>query len=35
MNNTLEGIHSRILEAEEWLNDQENRMMELLPENRI
>ena len=25
MNNTLEGIHSRITEAEEWINDLEDR----------
>ena len=28
MNNTLEGIHSRITEAEEWINDLEDRMVE-------
>ena len=28
MNNTLEGIHSRITKAEEWINDLEDRMME-------
>ena len=29
MNNTLEGINSRITEAEEWINDLENRMVEI------
>ena len=29
MNNTLEGIHSRITEAEEWTNDLENRKVEI------
>ena len=29
MNNTLEGIHGRITEAEEWINDLENRMVEI------
>ena len=29
MNNTLEGINSRISEAEEWINDLENRMVEI------
>jgi len=28
MNNTLEGIHSRITEAEEWINDLEDRIVE-------
>ena len=28
MNNTLEGIHSRITEAEEWINDLEDRRVE-------
>ena len=28
MNNTLEGINSRITKAEEWINDLEDRMME-------
>ena len=28
MNNTLEGINSRITEAEEWINDLEDRMVE-------
>ena len=29
MNNTLEGIYSRITEAEEWISDLENRMVEI------
>ena len=29
MNNTLEGIDSRITEAEEWINDVEDRMVEI------
>ena len=29
MNNTLEGINSRITEAEEWINDLEDRMAEI------
>ena len=29
MNKTLEGIHSRITEAEEWINDLEDRMAEI------
>ena len=29
MNNTLEVINSRITEAEEWINDQEDRMVEI------
>ena len=29
MNNKLEGIHSRINEAEEWINDLEDKMMEI------
>ena len=28
LNNTLEGINSRISDAEEWINDQEERMGE-------
>ena len=28
-NNTLEGIHSRIIEAEECINDLEDRMLEI------
>ena len=33
--NTLEGIHSRINEAEEQISELEDRMVEILPENRI
>ena len=29
MNNILEGINSRITEAEEWMNDLEDRMVEI------
>ena len=29
MNNTLEGINSRITEAEEWINDLEDRIVEI------
>ena len=29
MDNTLEGIQSRITEAEEWINDPEDRMVEI------
>ena len=29
MSNTLEGINSRITESEEWINDLEDRMMEI------
>ena len=29
MNNTLEGIKSRIIEAEEWINDLQDRMVEI------
>ena len=29
MNNTLEGIHSRVIEAEEQINDLEDRMVEI------
>ena len=29
MNNTLEGIKSRITEAEEWISDLEDRMVEV------
>ena len=31
MNNTLEGIHSRVTEAEEQINDLEDRMVEITP----
>ena len=30
MKNTLEGINSRIIEAEEWINDLEDRMVEII-----
>ena len=30
MNNTLEGIHSRKTEAEEWINDLEDRMVKII-----
>ena len=29
MNNTLEGINNRITEAEEWIDDLEDRMVEI------
>ena len=29
MNNTLEGINNRITEADEWINDLEDRMVEI------
>ena len=29
MSSTLEGIHSRITEAEEWINEPEDRMVEI------
>ena len=29
MNNTLEGIHSRKTEAEAWINDMKDRMVEI------
>ena len=36
MNNTLEGINSRITEAEEWISDLEDRMVEITaPEQNI
>ena len=35
MNNTLEGINSRITEEEESINDLEDRMLEILPQNKI
>ena len=35
MNNTLEGINSRITEAEEWISDLQDRTGKSLPENRI
>ena len=30
MNNTLEGIHSRMIEAEAWINDLEYRVVEII-----
>ena len=30
MSNTLEGINSRITEAEEWVSDQEDKMVEII-----
>ena len=30
MNKTLEGINSRITEAEEWVSDQEDKMVEII-----
>ena len=30
MNNTLESISSRIIEEEEWINDWEDRMVEII-----
>ena len=36
MNNTLEGIHSRVTEAEEQINDLEDRMVEItVTERRV
>ena len=35
MKPTLEGINSRIIEAEEWMSDLEDRMWNSLPWNRI
>ena len=35
MNNTLEGINSRITEAEEWINDLGKEWWKSLPQNRI
>ena len=29
MNNTLEGINSRVADAEEWISDLENRMVDI------
>ena len=34
MNNTLEGINSRITEAEEWISELEDRMMEIISEEK-
>ena len=30
INNTLEGIHSRIIEAEAWINDLDYRVVEII-----
>ena len=30
VNNTLEGLNSRITEAKEWINDLEDRMVEII-----
>ena len=35
MNNTLEGINSRVTEAEEQINDLEDRMMEITATKRM
>jgi len=35
MNNTLEGINSRIIEAEEQMNDLEDRMAEITATKRM
>ena len=35
MNNILEGISSRITETEEWINDLEDRMVEITAEQNI
>ena len=35
MNNTLEGINSRTTDAEEWISDLEDRMLEITAANRI
>ena len=35
MNNTLEGLNSRITEAEEWINDLEDRRWKSLFQKRI
>ena len=35
MNNTLEGLNSRITEAEEWINDLEDRWWKSLFQKRI
>ena len=34
MNNTLEGINSRITEAEEWISDLDDRMVEITATER-
>ena len=33
--NTLEGINSRITEAEEWISELEDKMVEIMPGSRI
>ena len=33
--NTLEGIYSRITDAEEWTSDLENRMVDITAQDRI
>ena len=35
MNNTSEGINSRITEAEEWTNDLEDRMVDITAQDKI
>ena len=35
MKTTLEGINSRVTEAEEWISDLEDRMVEFTVRNRI
>ena len=35
MSNTLEGINSRITEAEEWIDDLEDRMVEITAAEQI
>ena len=35
MKNTLEGINSRIIDAEEWINNLEDRWWKSLPQNRV
>ena len=35
MNNTIEGINSRTTDAEEWISDLEDRMLEITAANRI
>ena len=34
MKSTLEGINTRITQAEEWISDLKDRMVESLPQNR-
>ena len=33
--NSLEGINSRITEAEEWISDLEDKIVEIIPQSRI